>query len=226
MVYYDSRYHFTLILPKISKLIAPHPRFRVTMEMVANGQVPSGGPPSSARKIVKSNCAKIWYISEWFFERYLAFKLFPTYRRKTFGNFNPLTAHKAKFGWFFGKSLQKQLFDNFEQLWGLCVRQGVRDVPKVFVSGCARIISILLNLINSLKVPQTHVKSFLVKSWSPRSAEAWANRGPPPSPIFRIWDFLAPGGRKMCYPLGNHCTIIQRINKTTKIKPIGTKTVF
>ena len=26
----------------------------------------------------------------------------------------------------------------------------------------------------------------------------------------------------MCYPLGNHCTIIQRINNTTTIKPIGT----
>ena len=55
----------------------------------------------------------------------------------------------------------------------------MRDSQKFFVSGCAHIISILLNLINSLKVPQTHAKSFLVKSWSPRSAEAWANRGPP-----------------------------------------------
>ena len=57
------------------------------------------------------------------------------------------------------------------------MRQGVRDVPKVFVSGCAHIASILLNLKNSLKVPQTHDKSFLVKSWSQRS---WAGGGPPP----------------------------------------------
>ena len=53
MVYYDSRYHFTLILPKISKLISPHPRFRVSMEMVANGQVPSGGPPLNTQKNLK-----------------------------------------------------------------------------------------------------------------------------------------------------------------------------
>ena len=35
MMYYDSKYYFTLIFPKISKPVAPHPRFRITMQMVS-----------------------------------------------------------------------------------------------------------------------------------------------------------------------------------------------
>ena len=48
--------------------------------------------------------------------------------------------------------------------------------------------------------------------------------GGPPVTDFQDLRFLAPGGRKISRPLGNHCTIIQRINKPTKIKPIGIKT--
>ena len=51
-------------------------------------------------------------------------------------------------------------------------------------------------------------------------------RGPPPITDFPDLRFLAPGGRKIFYQLGNLCIIIQRINKPTKIKLIGIKTVF
>ena len=123
------------------------------------------GPPNT-QKNLKNDLLQNLVHFRVIFRKILIIPIIPDLPPKIFWLFQPPHRAQSKIRVIFSKVAPKTLL---WQLWRLCARRRARDSKNIFVSGFSHIVSLILNHVNPLRVPQFWHKSISVKSWSPRS---------------------------------------------------------